>query len=171
MSRNTIILAFTFLVFIAIQVLILQHFVVFGMGFCFLYVLFLLMLPQEIGFISAMLLGLLSGFLVDIFYHTLGIHSAASVFIMFIRPYWMSMNKPRSGYEVGDLPTVGNYGLGWFLTYALPLVFIHALTVFMIEGAAAGLIGLSLAKTAISTAFTLVFMLAIQYLFYAKEKR
>lgn len=171
MSRNTIILAFTFLILIVVQVLILEHFVVFGMGFCFLYVLFLLLLPQEISFISAMLIGLVSGFLVDVFYSTLGIHAAACVLIMFIRPYWMSINKPRSGYEISDLPTVANYGLGWFISYSVPLVFVHALAVFLLESGGGNLIGLSIAKTALTTIFSLVFMLAIQYLFYAKEKR
>lgn len=170
MSRNLIILIFSAIVLMLVQVFVLKSFVLFGIGFCFLYVMFLLFLPQEIGFASAMVIGLVSGLMVDLFYNTLGIHAFACVLIMFLRPYWMKFNKPRSGYEINDLPMISNYGLGWFVTYALPLIFIHALTVFLIESGNR-LIGLSIFKALVTGFISLVFMIAIQYLFYSKAKR
>lgn len=169
MSRNLLILLFTFLALAIIQILLLKYFVLFGVGFCFLYLFALLLLPIDIGFFSAMLLGLLLGLTIDLFYSTIGVHAAASVFVMFIRPYWMSMNKPRSGYEVNDLPTIANYGLAWYVTYSLPLIAIHSFSVFMLESGGQ-LINLSLIKMLASSVISLVFMLAIQYLFYSKSK-
>ncbi len=171
MSRNIIILTFTALILIVLQVLVLKYFVLFGLGFCFLYLMFLLILPYEMGSTGLMLIGLTVGIIVDLFYNTLGIHAAASVFIMFIRPVWMKTNKPRSGYEVNDLPMAMNYGLGWFITYALPLIILHALIVFLIESGSSQLIGLSIIKALFTGIISLVFMVAIQYLFYNKAKR
>lgn len=143
--------------------------VLFGVGFCFLYLMALLFLPLEMGFAGAMITGLVLGLTVDIFYNTTGIHAAASVFIMFIRPYWMSINKPRSGYEVSDLPMISNYGLTWFVIYALPLIALHSLTVFLIESGGQ-LIGLSALKMFVTSIISLVFMVSIQYLFYSKSR-
>lgn len=171
MSRNLIILTFTAIVLMIFQVLFLKYFVLFGIGFCFLYLMFLLFLPLEIGFASAMVIGLIAGLIVDLFYNTLGIHAFSCVLIMFIRPYWMKWNKPRSGYEINDLPMITNYGLGWFVIYALPLIFIHALAVFLIESGGSQLIGLSILKSVVTSFISLVFMIAIQYLFYSKAKR
>lgn len=156
---------------LVLQVLVLKYFVLFGLGFCFLYVMFLLFLPYEMGNSGLMLIGLIVGLIVDLFYNTLGIHAAASVFIMFIRPFWLKANKPRSGYEVNSLPTIMNYGLGWFITYALPLIIMHALMVFLIESGSSQLIGLAIVKTLFTGVISLVFMVAIQYLFYNKTKR
>ncbi|KYG76326.1 rod shape-determining protein MreD [Roseivirga ehrenbergii] len=171
MSRNLIILTVTAILLMIFQVLILKYFVIFGIGFCFLYLMFLLFLPLEIGFASAMIIGLIAGLIVDLFYNTLGIHAFACVLITFLRPYWMKWNKPRSGYEVNDLPMITNYGLGWFVIYALPLIFIHALTVFLIESGGNQLVGISILKSAVTALISLVFMIAIQYLFYSKAKR
>lgn len=169
MSRNLILLIVTFLVLALFQVLVLKYMVLFGVGFCFLYLMALLFLPLEMGFAGAMITGLVLGLTVDIFYNTTGIHAAASVFIMFIRPYWMSINKPRSGYEVSDLPMISNYGLTWFVIYALPLIALHSLTVFLIESGGQ-LIGLSALKMFVTSIISLVFMVSIQYLFYSKSR-
>lgn len=169
MSRNLILLIFTFIVLALVQVLVLKYLVLFGVGFCFLYLMALLFLPLEMSFVGAMITGLLLGLTVDLFYNTTGIHAAASVFIMFIRPYWMAINKPRSGYEVNDLPMISNYGLTWFVIYALPLIALHALVVFLLESGGQ-LIGLSLLKMLLTSIISLVFMLAIQYLFYTKSR-
>ena len=169
MSRNLILLIFTFLILALFQVLVLKYMVLFGVGFCFLYLMALLILPLEMGFAGAMITGLLLGLTVDIFYNTTGIHAAASVLVMFIRPYWMSISKPRSGYEVNDLPMISNYGLTWFVIYALPLIALHSLAVFLIESGGQ-LIGLSLLKMFVTSVISLVFMISIQYLFYSKSR-
>lgn len=164
-------MALTAILLLVLQVLVLKSFVLFGLGFCFLYVMFLLFLPYEMGHSGLMITGLVVGIIVDLFYNTMGIHAAASVFIMFVRPFWMKANKPRSGYEVNDLPNISNYGLGWFITYSLPLIILHALTVFLIESGSGHLIGLAILKALLTSAISLVFMVAIQYLFYTKAKR
>ena len=92
--------------------------------------------PVEISAVLGMVIAFATGSFVDLFYHTIGVHAAASVLVMFFRSY-CSYQWTRTGYEVNQLPTIPNYGIGWYLTYALPLIFIHALTVFIRKRASA----------------------------------
>jgi hypothetical protein len=90
---------FYFIIYLILQVVLVQNMVLFDVAFCFLYLGFLLMLPFDAGAIKLMLMGLLMGLCVDIFYNSLGIHAAASVFIMYIRPHVVRFITPRGGYE------------------------------------------------------------------------
>ncbi|NJM94722.1 MAG: hypothetical protein HC842_08725 [Cytophagales bacterium] len=73
------------------QVFIFKEMVLFGKAFCFIYLLFLLLLPFEVGPVLLMLIGLGTGLLVDLFYDSWGIHAAASVFVMFLRWQWLRL--------------------------------------------------------------------------------
>ena len=170
MSRNNIILLFTFLVLVPLQVLFFKHLALFDLGFCFLYVFFLLLLPIETSALLAMGISFFAGLVVDLFGSTLGIHAASSVFIMFLRPYWLRLIVPRSGFEVNYLPMIANYGLAWFVIYAAPLLLVHAAAVFFIESAGSGVLWLTLSKIGLTAVVTLVYMTALQYLFYTKPK-
>jgi len=172
MNRNSVIVITNFLVFITLQVLVFKNFVLFDVGFSFVYLIFLLLLPLEIGFLAVMLLGFGTGLIVDIFYNTLGIHASASVLLTFLRPFWAKVITPRSGnYEVNVLPTVQAYGASWFITYALPLLFAHHAVFFFLEAGGFQLIGTTLLKILTSSFFSLVFIVSIQYLFFSNKKK
>lgn len=170
MNRNIIILIITLVVLVPLQVLVFRNFVFFNLGFCFIYLLFLLSLPRELSIGLGMVIALIIGLVIDLFYQTIGIHAAAGVFIMFLKPYWLNVNTPRSGYEVNDLPTIPNYGLGWFIVYALPLVLVYSLTVLFIEAGNTGLFWMILSKALVTTVITLFFVIILQYLFYSKAR-
>lgn len=161
---------FYFVVYLVLQVVIMQNVVLFDVAFCFLYVGFLLMLPFDSGPVRLMLLGLLMGLAVDIFYNSFGIHAAASVFIMYLRPYLVSVLAPRGGYEPGMTPKLKVMGLEWFTVYSLILIFLHHLVLFFVEAGGFGMLGYTLLKTAASTVFTFVVILIIQYLFYSSKR-
>jgi len=61
-----------FLFYILAQVILVKNLVLFDTAFCFIYVAFLLLLPFEIGILFVLLLGFITGFLVDVFYNSLG---------------------------------------------------------------------------------------------------
>lgn len=161
---------FYFLIYLVLQVVLMQNIVLFNVAFCFLYVGFLLMIPFEAGVIRLMLMGLLMGVCVDIFYNSLGIHAAASVFIMYIRPYIVGVMAPRGGYETGMTPKLKVMGVEWFAAYSLTLVFLHHLVLFFIEAGGFDMFLYTLLKAVASTAFTFIVILIIQYLFYSSRK-
>lgn len=170
MNRNTLILIASFIILMPIQVFVFRNFVFLNLGFCFVYLLFLLSLPLELSIATGMVLALVTGLTIDLFYQTLGINAAAGVLIMFLKPYWLRLNVPRSGYEIGHLPLIQQYGLSWFIVYSFPLIFIYSLAVLFIEAGNSGLFWLILSKALVTTFVTLFFVVVAQYLFYPKTK-
>ncbi|MGB3851610.1 MAG: Rod shape-determining protein MreD [Tunicatimonas sp.] len=170
-SRQLLPQVLNFLVFTILQIMVVRNLVLYDTAFCYVYVAFILLLPIETGVVTAMLLGFVSGLLVDAFYNTLGIHAAASVFIMFIRPRWLTFLTPRGGYDIGAVPTPQALGLRWFATYAFPMLLIHHALIFFIEAANLQLFGLSLAKIFTSAIFTLLMIVIIQYILSSSSRR
>ena len=76
--------------------------------------------------------GFLLGFMVDIFYDSLGVHAAATTFIAYARFYVLNLIAPPEGYNKGGL-TANNYGLPWFLTFLSIMVLMHLVTLYSIE--------------------------------------
>lgn len=167
-SRNYISVGLSFFLYVLFQVLLLKNFVLFDTAFCFLYVAFILMLPVEMGTLLLMLVAFVVGFSVDIFYDSLGINAAASVFIAFLRPYWLKIITPRGGYEDIVIPNLKTMDFGWFFTYSLPLIFIHHLILFFLEAGGFNLFFFTFSKVILSSVFTFFVIVLTQHLFYKK---
>jgi hypothetical protein len=161
---------FYFIIYLILQVVLVQKVVLFDVAFCFLYLGFLLMLPFDAGAIRLMLMGLLMGLCVDIFYNSLGIHAAASVFIMYLRPHAVSIISPRGGYEAWMTPKLKVMGFEWFSVYSLLLIFLHHLVLFFVEAGGFSNFFYTMFKVLASTAFTFVVIVIIQYLFYTSRR-
>lgn len=160
----------SFFIYLLLQVFLVRNLILFDVAFCYIYVAFILLLPFDIGAILLMILGFISGLVVDIFYDTLGIHAAASVFIAFIKPHWTKAIPPRGGYEMGMKPTIKIMGASWFLTYAVPLIFIHHLVIFFVEAGGMHLFGFTFVKVIFSSILTFIVLVILQYLFYQKRR-
>lgn len=168
MNRETIIKIVTFFSYVLLQVLLFNKMVLWGKGFAFVYVGYLLTFPFELGVIPAMLIGFVTGVSVDVFSNTLGIHAAASVLLMYSRPFLLNLLTPHGGYPVGASPRPVSMGFGWFSTYAIILIFIHHLFLFFVEAGSFHLFFLTLQKVIISTLFTYSVVMILQYLFSGK---
>ncbi|MDN5203491.1 Rod shape-determining protein MreD [Fulvivirgaceae bacterium BMA10] len=160
-----------FILYLSIQVIFIKNVVLFGRGFCFLYIVFLLLLPLEIGPLALMLIGFLTGFIVDVFYDSLGMHAAACVLIMFLRPHLMNVLTPRGGYEQVPVPTLKLMGLEWFSTYTFILVFIHSMALFYIEAGGFNRFFFTFSKVISSSILTFILIIILQYLFYMPKRR
>lgn len=160
-----------FLVYLAIHVLLVRYISIGTHAFCFVYLVFLLLLPIEVGIIPLLFIGLLSGFTVDLFGNTPGIHAAATVLLAYLRNFWLESITPQGGYEQGSNLLVQNQGFTWFLTYAFPLIFVHHLVLFLLEAGNLALFGTVLLNTVLSSVFTFSISVLIQYLFYSGGRR
>lgn len=170
MKSNLVIQIISFFIYVLIQSLAFQNVVLFNMAFCFIYVAFLLCLPIDIGILSALLIGFLTGLSVDIFYDSLGMHAAASVILMYLRNRWLNVITPQGGYDNGAMPTIALNGWQWMLGYVVPLVFIHHLVLFFVEASAFNLFWFVLGKVMMSTFFTTLVIFITQYLFYKSRR-
>src|SRR5258706_8821504 len=153
----------SFFIYVLVQALLLKNLVLFNTGFCFLYVAFILLLPIETSILVLMSMGFVMGFVIDIFYNSLGLHALAMVFVAYIRNYWLGAITPQGGYDAGAVPDLKSNGIQWFLVYLMPLVFIHHLTLFLVE-ATGTLFWYSMLKTISSLLFTVTIIVLLQYL-------
>jgi hypothetical protein len=160
----------SFFVYLALQVFIMKNVVLFHTAFCFIYVAYLLLLPVESNTLLLMGIGFLMGFVIDIFYDSLGMHASASVLIMYLRNYWLNLITPQGGYDSNAVPTLAMNGIQWFSVYALPLIFLHHTVLFFIEAGGFGIFWFTLGKAFASTLLTMLVILIVQFLF-AERKR
>lgn len=159
-----------FVLFVALQVLLMDNMVLFGAGFCFIYVAFLLFLPIHINRVLLLFLGFLVGLSVDVFYDTAGIHAAASVLLAFLRPYVLNLLTPRDGYDTSDSVNIHIMGVRWFLVYTFLLLLAHHTAVFFLEAVSFKEAGYTLAKIFFSTLFTGAVMVILQLLFFPAKR-
>ena len=161
---------FSFILYLLLQVTVVRNMVLFDTAFCYVYVAFIILLPFETRPVLLMVVAFFCGFLVDIFYDSLGMHAAACVLIAFIRPYWTKTVPPRGGYEIGMRPTIKIMGFSWFLTFTLPLILIHHLVLFFVEIGGFHLFWFTLIKVISSTILTFLVVVILQYLFYRSNR-
>ncbi len=98
-----------------------------------IYPLAILMLPVKAPRMLVMLIAFLFGLGLDVFYDSIGVHAAALVFTAYIRSIIIAMIEPYEGYNINDVPTIKNFGIGWFVYYLSISLFIHIFTYFSIE--------------------------------------
>ncbi|WP_242926548.1 hypothetical protein [Pontibacter vulgaris] len=159
-----------FILFVALQILLMDSLVLFSTGFCFIYIAFLLFLPININRVLLLFLGFLAGFTIDIFYDTMGIHAAASVLLAFLRPHVLNLLTPRDGYDTKDSVNIHVMGWRWFLTYALLLILMHHAAVFFLETISLESAWYTLAKVFASVLFTGIVMIILQLLFFSVKR-
>jgi len=170
-GRSLIVNALYFLLFLALQVIFFLNLSFANYAFCFIYIGFLLLLPVEIPPLTLLILSFFLGLSIDVFYNTLGIHTAACVLIGYIRPYLINFLTPRGGYDEGAELTVFSLGFPWLAAYASILVVVHHITLFMIEAWEFDTFFLTLLKALCSALFTLVVYFLLQYLVFSRQSK
>ena len=162
--------SFSFCIYFLIQVFILKDLVLFGYSFCFLYVFFLLSLPNEVPTIPLLLIGFFLGLFIDLFYDSFGIHAASTVCLAFVRNTWIKVIMPTGGYDDNVPPTLLNMGLGWYIFYSLPLILLHHFIFFYIDSLGTHLYLPLVIRVLSSMAFTFLLGTIVQAIFYKKER-
>jgi hypothetical protein len=170
MSRLNVLQIVSFFIYLLYQVMILQNVVLFHTAFCFLYVVYLLLLPVESNPLMLMFIGFVLGFAVDMFYESIGLHAFACVLIMYLRNYWLSSLTPQGGYDSSSVPSIALNGIQWFLIYSIPLIFLHHSLLFFLEAGGFGMFWFTLWKVITSTIFTTIVILIAQFLFPSRRR-
>jgi len=163
-SRNIL----RFLMLVLVQVLILNNIEISGYLTPYIYIIFIILLPFETPIWLSLILGFSLGLSIDIFTETIGMHTASTVFIAYIRPYILLSFAPRDGYEPGTFPRVYYYGLPWFIKYAAILVFAHHLMLFYIEMFQFRDFFSTLLRVILSSLFSITLIVASQFFVFRK---
>lgn len=158
-----------FVLFVLIQVLILNNLEI-GFGlYIMIYPLFIIMLPFHMRPVSLMLLSFLLGLVVDSFSNTYGLHASSAVLMAFFRPSIYKWLSPREGYENIESANVYSMGGKWFLVGYGSLLLIHHGWFFTIESFKFNEIGWILLKLIISVPASFLMSLLIQFIFVSNK--
>ncbi len=157
-----------FLALLLVQVLILNNIEIGGYINPYVYILFIILLPFETPAWLTLILAFILGLSVDIFSETLGMHTSATVFMAFLRPYILSYFAPRDGYESGSYPRVFYYGLPWFIKYTLIMVLAHHLFLFYVEMFKFQDFFSTLLRVILSTLFSTALIVISQYFVFRR---
>lgn len=157
-----------FVLLLLLQVLIFNNIQFSGYVNPYIYLIFILLLPVEIPSWLLLLLSFFTGYIMDIFSGSPGMHSFATVLAGFVRPSILRILAPRDGFEPGSNPSMEVYGFRWFLTYTLFMVLIHHTALFYIEVFRFADFFRTLLRVLLSSLFTITFINVIE--FYRRGK-
>ena len=157
-----------FIILIIVQLLVFDSIQFSGYINPYIYVLFILLLPFETPKWLLLASAFLLGFIIDIFSNTLGMHTAATVFMAFLRPYILDLISPRDGYESGTVPRIFYYGVNWFTRYAFILILAHHFVLFYVEIFRFGNFFSTFLRVILSTVISLIFIVLSQFFVYRR---
>jgi hypothetical protein len=137
----------------------------------YIYYLFLLWLPFTISRIGLLFIGFFTGLVLDYFTMTPGLHAAACVLLVYVRPFVINILTPKD-------PTEFNYrepsprAMGWapYLVYALVLTFVHHFYLTLLEWLSFGTFLQFLIKTVATTAISMLLIITTELLFPRRMK-
>lgn len=133
MNSGIIKYLFYFVALVLLQLLILNHVHINGYFSPFFYIAFILFLPFDFPKWAVMLMGFLTGLVIDLFTYTPGLHASATVLLAYGRIVLLPGLSPRGDYEMGTVPSANQYGWGWFFRYTIILTLLHHLALFFVE--------------------------------------
>ena len=154
-----------YLLIMLLQVLLFDQLQLWGACHPYIYVLCLLMMPITLPHSVDMLIGAFAGFIMDIFCNSLGVHMAACILLMYIRPYLIGVivnDKDRLNEQI-SLHAIGMEAL---LKYTVIMVLIHHLTVFSLAAWSWSHMGFVLLETIVSSTITILLVIGYNVLRY-----
>lgn len=154
-----------YILVMVLQVLLFDQLQLLGVCHPYIYVLCLLMMPITLPHSVDMLLGAVVGLIMDIFCNSLGVHTAACIFIMFIRPYLLGAivsDKDRLNEQI----SLHSIGMEALIKYVVILVLVHHLAVFSLAAWSWHHIGFVLLETLVSSLITILIIIGYNALRY-----
>lgn len=123
------------------------------------------MMPITLPHNVDMLIGAFAGFIMDIFCNSLGVHMAACILLMYIRPYLIGVivnDKDRLNEQI----SLHSIGMEALLKYTVIMVLIHHLTVFSLAAWSWSHMGFVLLETIVSSTITILLVIGYNVLRY-----
>jgi hypothetical protein len=137
----------------------------------YIYFLFILWLPFKTGRASVMILGFITGIVLDYFTKTPGLHASACVLIGYLRPFLINLLIPQEGAEINyEEPSIKSLSFAPYFIYILLLTFIHHAWLFLLEAIQFAGVMYFLSKTFLSVAVSLVLIMVIELLFVRRQR-
>lgn len=157
------------LLYIFLQLFLLNHLDIVGLPTPYLYLLFLFLLPIDIPkpFLYLIAFGL--GMIIDVFSDNAitGLHAFSALLAIGLRPRVLQV-LGASGARGMDEFTFENQGMLWYIGYLLPLVFVHHLAYYFLESMTLGHFFSTLLDAIQGTLFTTALCYLVCVVFYRR---
>ncbi len=153
---------FLWLFYVLLHLFVCRHLVLFDRALCFVYIGAILFLSTEISPILLLFIGFSTGIIVDSFDNTLGMHTAASTLLAYLRP--MVVNSQLTQKKLDERVDLSFRALGIanFLAYTSVLAGIHLTVLLFIDAGTTIFFLTTLLKIFTSLVFTLFVLLLTQ---------
>ncbi len=146
---------------IVLQVLLFNHLSILG-GIALVYVIALLKAPVEINRVVQIIMGFLTGFVIDIFCNTPGMHSLAAVSVMALRDVILHLFNNDPEFKSGTV-CVSKIGASTYARFSLSIIALHTILLYIIESFTLFNFPVLLTKVLISVALTFGFCMAFEF--------
>jgi hypothetical protein len=127
-------------------------------------------LPIKTNQFTILFISILLGIILDALSDTFGLHTSSLILVAYARAIVLKIIRPRDGYDKINKPNLHEMGKFWYAKYALIILLAHHLWFFSFELFRLNLIGIILIKTLLSSLFSFILILVVQYLFYKPIK-
>ncbi len=151
-----------------VQLTILDNIQIHSYTYINIYILAIYLLPYRTQKAALLVFGFLLGLLVDLANNTMGIHTAATTLLVYIRPKLLAFSSNRE--QLDEIPGKQKIGeFNWFLKYILLNNTIFNVVLIFCEAFSFSNILITLARIVCSTLVSTLFMLL--YYFIALKKK
>ncbi len=158
-----------FVLLMAIQLVVLNHVYLGGYVMPMLYVLFVLMLPTDMGRIPMLLTAFGTGFLVDVMNNMLGFHALACTLLAMMRILFADRILTRGEPVTIEVPSIYTVTPQYFISYLMLMLGMFYLVFFTVELFGFRSFGGVILATVASTVVTTLMAVLYQYIFLRKE--
>ena len=131
----------------------------------YVYILFVILLPLSTPRYLVLILAFALGFIIDVFSNSLGVHSAATVFIAYMRPLVIRIISNRED-DKSDYPGLHQNKLIWFVSYVVFMVLLHHLLLFYLEVYTFANFLNTLFRVVLSSLFSIIVIVLSQFLVF-----
>lgn len=160
-----------FIILYLVQILLLNKISLFGFVTPMIYILFIMGLPFDTPKWLLVILGFLSGLIMDCFTGALGFQALAALVIAFLRPSIIQFIPYNGKMEEHLQPIYYDMEFVWYLQYAFLLTLIHHAVYYFVDAMSLKHFGHTLWVILVNTLFTVIAIFIVQAIFYKPSKR
>lgn len=163
-----------FILFVLVQALVLNNMPALHRFVTpYLYFLFLIWLPFNVSRPWMLILGFITGFALDLFTKTPGLHASACLWLSYMRTPLLKLLLPGETKELktGSSPSVRSMGLTTYILFVVMLTLFHHVWLVMLEWMSFGTFLYFLGKVLFTTLASLLLILIAELLFRPIRKR
>jgi len=171
MNTNFLRLLLFFFILILVQDIVMDKLPFGTYAYPALYTAFILFLPFNYAATPTLIWAFAMGLCIDIFsMDVIGLHTAALLFMAYIRPKILKRCASKDDMESGAMPSIHLLGLGMFFVYIGTLLLMYNTALFMLDTFSFHNYQHMVIRILLSTLVTLIFVTLLYFAIKPKRK-